>query len=202
MPQRPVRAHDGAALRHARPGVADEPGSAPDRLGPLLAAIGAWPERERLRPVNDFFNRHLVFRDDALVWGVDDHWASPLEALERGVGDCEDYAIGKYFSLLATGVPMERLRLIYGRVRLTTGRTQAHMVLGYRAHPNAPPLLLDNLTGDIVALHCRPDLSMMFSFNGQGLWQGIGDEPAGDPLRRLPAWGDVLARARAEGFPA
>lgn len=201
MPRRTARAHDGTELQRARPLEADGSESAPDRLGPLLAAIGEWPERERLRPVNDFFNRHLVFRDDALVWGVDDHWASPLEALERGAGDCEDYAIGKYFSLLATGVPTERLRLVYGRVRLSTGRTQPHMVLGYRAHPDAPPLVLDNLISDIVALHRRPDLSTMFSFNGQGLWQGIGDEPAGDPRRRLPPWVDVLARARAEGFP-
>ena len=45
----------------------------------------------------------------------DDYWASPLETLDKGRGDCEDYAIAKYFSLLAAGVPVARLRLVYVR---------------------------------------------------------------------------------------
>ena len=50
-------------------------------------------EEARLAAVNDFYNRRIQFRDDQEVWGVVDYWASPLETLEKGRGDCEDYAL-------------------------------------------------------------------------------------------------------------
>ena len=75
-------------------------------------------ELERLARVNTFFNRRLRFDDDSVVWKEPDYWATPLESLARGAGDCEDFAIAKYASLLVAGVPSERLRLIYVRARI------------------------------------------------------------------------------------
>jgi hypothetical protein len=43
-------------------------------------------------------------------------------------------------------------------------------------------------------------LQPVFSFNSEGLWQGVGGQSAGDPLARLSRWREVLAKARAEGF--
>lgn len=186
--------------------VTAAPATAPDRhplaqrLWRLIDEIGDWPEPDRLAPVHQFFNRHLAFRDDALVWGVDDHWASPLEALARGAGDCEDYAIGKYCSLLAAGVPMRHLRLVYGRVRQRSGRTLPHLLLVHRPD-GAAPRVLDNLVAAIEPLARRADFTAQFSFHGEALWEGFDGAPAGDPLRRVPPWPGVLARARAEGFP-
>ena len=53
-------------------------------------------ERDRLAAVNGFFNQRVAFRDDIEVWGQIDYWATPLELLDKGAGDCEDYAIAKY----------------------------------------------------------------------------------------------------------
>lgn len=171
-------------------------------LQPLLASASTMDEAALLAAVNDFYNRRVVFTDDATAWGSDDYWASPLETLEKGQGDCEDYAIAKYFSLLAGGVPVARLRLVYVRAMIggPGGAVQAHMVLAYYAQPGAEPLILDNLMGDVRPASRRPDLTPVFSFNSEGLWQGAAGAAAGDPTARLSRWREVLAKARAEGF--
>jgi predicted transglutaminase-like cysteine proteinase len=168
-------------------------------LQDVMSAVQRQSDTVQLDAINNFYNRQVLFRDDTEVWGAVDHWASPLETLAQGQGDCEDYAIGKYFSLIAMGMPSARLRLVY--VRATWGgAVQAHMVLAYYAAPSAEPLILDNLIGELRPASRRPDLVPVFSFNSDGLWEGVGAKAAGDPLARLSRWREVLAKARAEGF--
>ncbi len=171
-------------------------------LQPLMREAAALDEPARLARVNEFFNRRIVSRDDLDVWGRADYWASPLESLEKGEGDCEDYAIAKYFTLLSTGVAVERLRLVYVRAQQggPGGPTIAHMVLAYYATPAAEPLILDSLITEVRTAARRPDLQPVFSFNGEGLWQGAGPQPVADALSGLSRWREVQARARAEGF--
>ena len=157
-------------------------------------------ESEKLRRVNNFFNQHMAFDDDYSVWGQSDYWATPLEMIGQGRGDCEDFAIAKYFSLLNLGVPVSKLRLVYVRAMLNglDGPVQqAHMVLAYYATPNADPLVLDNLLPEIRPASQRTDLVPIFSFNSSGLWQGTGNLSSKSNLSR---WQDLLTRARAEGF--
>lgn len=171
-------------------------------LLPVLADATALDDERRLATINEFFNRRIVFTDDEPVWGQVDHWASPVELLGKGRGDCEDYAIAKYFSLVAVGVPVARLRLVYVRAQIggPGGASQAHMVLAYYAQPGAEPLILDNLIGEIRPASRRTDLTPVFSFNSEGLWQGAAGAAAGDPTARLSRWREVLAKAREEGF--
>ena len=159
-------------------------------------------EPGKLRALNDFFNRRIQPKEDIEVWGQGDYWASPLEMLEKGAGDCEDYSIAKYFSLVAIGIPVSKLRLVYVRAQIggPGGAVQAHMVLAYYAAPNAEPLILDSLIGDVRPAGRRPDLSPVFSFNSEGLWQGVAGESAGDPVARLSRWREILAKVRVEGF--
>lgn len=171
----------------------------------LVVSTAANAEPERLKRVNDFFNRQLSFGDDQVIWGQADYWATPIESLGRGAGDCEDFAIAKYFTLRMLGVESAKLRLIYVRARtgvVDSAPTQAHMVLAFYAQPDAEPLVLDNLIGDIRSASRRPDLSPVFSFNSEGVFVGAagkdGSAPAG--LSRLSRWEDLLRRARAEGF--
>ncbi|UZE95998.1 transglutaminase-like cysteine peptidase [Alkalimarinus alittae] len=116
----------------------------------------------KLSLVNDFFNE-AEFKTDMSQWGKEDYWASPVELLSTNAGDCEDYSIAKYFTLLAMGVPAENLRITYVKaVRLN----QAHMVLAYYEEPNKEPLILDNMIGRILPASERPDLLPVYSFNG------------------------------------
>lgn len=171
-------------------------------LQPLLRELAAQPEAARLARVNDFFNRRLASRDDRDVWGRVDYWASPLEALGRGEGDCEDYAIAKYFALVAAGVPVTHLRLVYVQAQQggPQGPTIPHMVLAWYGSPDADPLVLDSLVSEVRPASRRPDLRPVFSFNGEGLWQGAGGPPVADALARLSRWSEVQAKARDEGF--
>lgn len=156
-------------------------------------------EIEQLQMVNDYFNREVRWVDDFYNWGEADFWATPLETLAKGQGDCEDYSIGKYISLLLLGVPNAKLRLIYVQAQLA-GRSQAHMVLGYYSSPTSEPLILDNINPRLMPSSLRTDLSPVFSFNIQGLWIGGSQESAADPTARLSRWRNVLTRMRAEGF--
>ena len=171
-------------------------------LQSVLSGLQGQEEAAKLATINQFFNRRIVFTSDAEAWGQQDYWASPLEMLGKGRGDCEDYVIGKYFSLLAAGVPVAKLRLVYVRAMVggPGGEVLAHMVLAYYATSGAEPLILDNLIGEIRPASRRPDLEPVFSFNGEGLWQGVSAQSAGDPVARLSRWREVLAKARAEGF--
>jgi len=151
-----------------------------------------------LAALNEAMNHRIVFRED----GPDpaDEWATPGEVMSRGVGDCEDYAIAKYFALLAAGVPSQRVRLAYVRVLLggTGDLWRPHLVVAYLA-PDAAAgeLILDNLLDEIRPLSRRPDLRVLISFDTDGVWSGL---ERGPPLRRaeqIAPWARLLQRMAA-----
>ncbi|WP_425305795.1 cysteine protease LapG [Atlantibacter hermannii] len=154
--------------------------------------------RETLRRVNQFFNKRLEFKDDIVVWRQQDYWATPIEFLRKGAGDCEDYAIAKYITLREMGVPASQLRITYVKALQLN---QAHMVLTWYPTPNAIPLVLDNLKDAILPATQRSDLLPVYSFNGEGMWlpQAGSNKRVGDS-KRLSRWQDLLTRMRAEGF--
>jgi len=195
-----AHAADLARLQRAAVQVGPRAEVALRELLPLLRPVQGAEVPLRLRAINLYFNRRIAFAEDTLAWGQVDYWASPLEALNKGQGDCEDYAIAKYFSLLAAGVPVSRLRLVYVRAMLGEGRAQAHMVLAYVPPDGADTLSLDNLIDAVLPTWQPDDLTPVFSFNSDGLWQGVGTVGAGDPAARLTRWREVMAKARAEGF--
>lgn len=58
------------------------------------------PEQERLTPLFDSIQaamewdtNYISYKLDQDNYGKNDYWASPKETLNRGCGDCEDYAI-------------------------------------------------------------------------------------------------------------
>ncbi|MBW8759296.1 MAG: transglutaminase-like cysteine peptidase [Burkholderiales bacterium] len=172
-------------------------------LQQMMLALGGKDDLARLRAVNDFYNQRLAYVEDVDNWGEVDYWASPLESLGKAAGDCEDYAIGKYFTLTSLGIPHARLRMVYVRASIAGAPNGfvAHMVLAYYPTPEAEPLVLDNLQPLIRPAGQRPDLAPVFSFNAEGLWQGVGSIRAnGDPLTRLSKWREVLLRSRQDGF--
>ncbi|MGQ8365245.1 transglutaminase-like cysteine peptidase [Glaciecola sp. 1036] len=135
---------------------------------------------DKLFEVNRFFNK-VNFVDDFSHWGQQDYWATPIEFLGTYAGDCEDFAIAKYFTLVSMGVPKEKLRLMY--VTATRPVRQPHMVLAYYDKANSIPLVLDNINKQILPASKRRDLIPIYSFNGDGLWlaksQGTGRKMRG-----------------------
>ncbi|WP_152221769.1 cysteine protease LapG [Pseudomonas sp. SCB32] len=176
-------------------------------LGPAKGRIQSWgrliddsenlDEAAKLKAVNSFFNGALVFTDDMTVWHQEDYWATPVEALYKGAGDCEDYAIAKYVTLRRLGVASDKLRITYVKALI---QNQAHMVLTYYSTPTADPLVLDNLIPQIKPASQRKDLLPVYAFNAEGLWlPGPGGGKRTGDSKKLSRWQDVMTKMRAEG---
>lgn len=164
----------------------------------LLQSQNGASEWQRLLRINHFFNQ-IPFVEDDDHWGKTDYWATPAEFLASNGGDCEDFAIAKLFTLQAIGVPLTKLRLMYVKA-LTLN--QSHMVLLYIEEEGSTPLVLDNLTDEIVPAQNRTDLEPVYSFNAGGLWlnrPGRPDRKVRDHSGSM-LWKDLVNRIRREGF--
>lgn len=162
------------------------------------------PEQDKLQRANAFFNNRIRWVPDLKVWQQKDYWATPLEVMGRGMGDCEDFAIAKYAMLVLAGVDVNRLRITYVKAKIDGAdgvRSTAHMVLAYYPDARAEPLVLDNIVKDIRAASLRTDLTPVYGFNSRGLWVGGAHNPAStQPEAKLSRWRDLLRRAAKEGL--
>lgn len=147
----------------------------------------------RVNKVNSFFNDQISFKSDLAHWGQTDYWATPLETLGTSAGDCEDFAIAKYVSLRAMGVPDTKLRIMYVRALSVN---EPHMVLIYMETEDSVPLVLDNIIKKVQPATRRPDLKPIYGFNAEGLWlakaQGLGRKVEGKTGGSN--WQDLLNR--------
>jgi predicted transglutaminase-like cysteine proteinase len=123
-------------------------------------------ETDTLQDANEAINDRIRGIHDRDLWGMEDYWATPAESIGNAGGDCEDYALAKYYLLKELGVPLERLRITYVRILNTGG---AHMVLAYYATPDAEPLIMDNLDAFVQRASKRTDLDPVYGFNDDGL---------------------------------
>ena len=156
------------------------------------------PIDRQLRLVNSFFNQSR-FVSDIEHWGEEDYWATPVELLTTNAGDCEDFSIAKYQTLRAMGVPDKQLRIVYVKA---LELNQAHMVLAWYSHPDADPLILDNLINDIKFASQRTDLEPVYSFNGSGLWSNkSGQDKRIGEAGKLSRWRDLNQRMQQSAQP-
>lgn len=101
----------------------------------------------QIKAVNAFFNR-IPYRLDSVVYGTSEYWATPAEFMSRS-GDCEDFAIAKFFALRQLGFQGESLRVV---ILWDEIRNIGHSVLAvYRGEEI---LILDNLS-ELVVTHQR-----------------------------------------------
>ena len=148
----------------------------------------------KIKNVNDFFNK-IPYKTDLSTWGVKDYWATPFEFMGISAGDCEDYAIAKYFSLIKLGIPDEKLRITYVSYKKANSKfEQAHMVLTYYHKVGVEPVVLDNINKTLQVASKRPDLVPVYSFNASGLWQAKTKGEARVGNNELKSWKDLISR--------
>lgn len=127
-----------------------DPAACPSSLRGWRQAVeslrGADPLTQ-LREINVVVNQAVPYRSDADIYGTEDYWASPLESL-RGAGDCEDYAIMKFVSLLDLGFRNDQMRIV---VVDDTVRDLPHAVLVVELAGTF--YLLDNQIDEVLPLH-------------------------------------------------
>lgn len=120
----------------------------------------------KLSHINSFINK-IIPAYDLKNSQSRDYWATPKEFLIKGKGDCEDYAITKYFTLLELGIPKEKLYFCIVNVK---AQRTAHMVLLYFEEKNSVPLVLDNLSSVVITLDKRKNLIPKIAFNELGIY--------------------------------
>lgn len=125
------------------------------------------PQEKQLIRVNAYLNRLLPQYDD-VIQKTEDNWATPKEFLRIGYGDCEDYAIIKYYSLIKLGFDAKKLFLTIVKEKFKGGY---HMVLSYFDRSDPSPLVLDNLSFKILTLNKRTDLEALYFINASGLYK-------------------------------
>ena len=170
----------------------------------MIDTIKPLPDEKKLAIVNDFFNARIRWVEDIDNWGENDYWATPLETMASRKGDCEDFSIAKFVTLLLGGVEMDKLRITYVKAQMG-GRLSknyvAHMVLAYYPTPSGDPMILDNMVDALRPASRREDLKPVFGFNSEGLWVGGSAAPATkDPGAKLSRWRDLLQRMSADGL--
>lgn len=138
-----------------------------------LQAYQGMPLRQMAEGVNTLVNK-TEYVEDTNNYGQSDYWATPVEFFTRG-GDCEDYAIAKYVSLRALGVPEDRMRVA---IVQDMKKNIPHAVLIVYTDDGA--LVLDNqnkraLTADNIR-HYKP----IFSINRTAWW--LHTKPSGTQL--------------------
>jgi len=154
-------------------------------------------ELEKLKITNTYINQ-LRFVDDRLHWGKKDYWATPVETLASNGGDCEDFAIAKYYTLSKLGMSEQCLSLSYVRVR---GYNKPHMVLVYQCFEEDSAIILDNLEPRLLSQRERRDLTPIYSFNAKDMWimKASGEKRKLNSQSRMRLWNDLKRRvARQE----
>jgi predicted transglutaminase-like cysteine proteinase len=101
--------------------------------------------RARVGLINRAVNLAVRPVTDETQWAVQDYWSDPLETLDSGSGDCEDYAIVKYAALLAAGLAKDAVKIVVLRNRLPD---EDHAVVA--AWVDHEWLILDNRTLTLV----------------------------------------------------
>lgn len=132
----------------------------------LLTPRAGTTDQQKLELVNNYFN-NLTYSEDPRLWGDDDYWANPLEFIGARGGDCEDYSIAKYYTLMELGVDEKKLRLAYVKA---LRYNQFHMVTLYFSTIKSDPLVLDNINGRILPGSKRNDLQPVYSFDAKSIW--------------------------------
>ena len=130
----------------------------------FLADIAKEDEADQLYRVNRYMN-HYRYRSDQRNWRRPDFWAVPEQLFERG-GDCEDYAIAKYVSLRALGIPAERLRVV---VVYDRKKREDHAILLVSGATET--LALDNKYKRVVSwAETRSRYKAYYSLNEESVW--------------------------------
>ena len=118
---------------------------------------------KKLTVINEHLNRS-PYITDMINWQQNDYWATIRQFFDKD-GDCEDYAIAKYYSLIEVGFRPDQMRIA---VVHDKNLDVAHAVLAVYLEDKV--WILDNQISNIVmennVIHYQP----LYSINEQAWW--------------------------------
>ena len=118
---------------------------------------------KKIDSINAYLNK-TPYVTDMVNWRQKDYWATLNQFFSRN-GDCEDYAIAKYYSLKELGFSSDQMRIV---VVEDTNLDIAHAVLA--VYSEGKTWILDNQISKIVEqekiIHYKP----LYSINEKSWW--------------------------------
>jgi predicted transglutaminase-like cysteine proteinase len=133
-------------------------------LDAFLDTLRGKSRHEQLVAVNALMNAQ-PYTPDAKNWGEKDYWATPAEFMARS-GDCEDFAIAKFFALKRLGWSANTLRLAAVK---DLDRGEGHAVLV--AFDGAKSWMLDNQIKQVVETNTVRHYEAVYSINENFWWR-------------------------------
>jgi len=142
----------------------------------FLRGIKDKSRAEQRQEVNRYVNER-PYRLDLDTYGQDDYWAVVKEFLPHG-GDCEDFAISKFFSLRWLGVPADDLRLLL--VQDTNLRVQHAVLIVF---DSGEVWVLDNQSPQVMPQDTIVHYTPLYSVNEKHWWLHVPAtaQQQGDP---------------------
>ncbi len=129
----------------------------------FIEGLRSFDQQRQVAEINRYMNqkRYII---DPVNYGIDDYWATPLQFLTKN-GDCEDYAIAKFFSLRALGFDSANLRIV---VVDDLNLKVAHAILV--VYLDGGPVLLDNQVQQVVRTEAIRHYRPIYSVNESYWW--------------------------------
>lgn len=140
--------------------------------------------------VNDMVNQTPYLADDE-NWGLEDYWTTPKEFYNKRRGDCEDYAIAKYFALKTAGFPTQHMFLAVGYIN--NEPSDGHMYLLIQHHGKL--FVLDNIEQDVKPLKEAVSMEIEYLLNEHGVM--LKDSDLIWPTRLIKQWTAMMSRKNA-----
>lgn len=175
--------HDGPAFARCAAEATACPTPVLKNWRKVVTAAQGLPRHQQIDYVNKFFNQ-WPYKTDIEIYGVTEYWATPREFMTHS-GDCEDYAIAKYFALRALGFAKEELRIV---ILMDQIRNIGHAVLTVRE--GGDNLVLDSLSNLLLSHTKYRHYLPQYSMNETTRWAHIG----GFGKMKKPAYQGLAAR--------
>ena len=118
----------------------------------------------QIKAVNRYMNKSRYITDQN-NWGQKDYWASLGEFMAK-FGDCEDYAIAKFISLIKLGFKPEQLRVVAVKdLNLKVGHAILVVFLDGKTY------VLDNQIKQVIEARSVRHYQPVFSINTKAWWR-------------------------------
>ncbi|MDQ0251466.1 putative transglutaminase-like cysteine proteinase [Sphingomonas kyeonggiensis] len=152
-----------------------------------FAGLRGLPAADQVSGVQAVVNR-LPYVSDLANWGMADRWETPAEMFARG-GDCEDFALTKYFALRDLGLPEAAMRIA---VVWDSQDAEQHAVLFVEA--GGQNWVLDNkFAAPVPAADVATRYRVIWSVNRDGARLAALDSGEGEgPRLRVARGGRML----------
>lgn len=162
-----VMERDGPAFARCAGDATDCPTPVLKNWRKVITGARALPRGQQIDFVNKFFNQ-WPYKEDIELYGLSEYWATPREFMSRS-GDCEDFAIAKYFALRALGIEKEELRIV---ILMDEIRNIGHAVL--TIEEGGDILVLDSLSNLLLPHTKYKHYAPQYSMNETTRWAHIG----------------------------